>query len=59
MLRYLHLQYRAAMLILSTAMLQGDKIDMLPPGSLPSVFPEPSDVPACITPTYSELYETL
>ena len=59
MLRYLHLQYRAAMRGLSAAMLQEGKIDMLPPGSLPSIFPEPPDVPACITPKYSELYETL
>ena len=48
MLRYLRLQSRAVML-------QGGKIDMLPPGILPSFFPEPPDVPACITPTYSLL----
>ena len=59
MLRYLHLQSRAAMRGLSTAMLQGGKIDMLPLGRLPSIFPEPPDVPACITPKYSEVYETL
>ena len=59
MLRYLHFQSRAAMRGLSAAMLQGGKIDMLPPGSLPSIFPEPPDVPACITPAYSEVYETL
>ena len=59
MLRYLHLQYRAAMRGLSADMLQGGKIDMPSPGSLPSVIPEPPDVPACITPTYSEVYETL
>ena len=59
MLRYLHFQSRAAMRSLSVAMLQGGKINMLPPGSLPSIFPEPPDVPACITPTYSEVYETL
>ena len=58
MLRYIHLQSRAAMHGLSAAMLQGGKIDMLPPGSLPSIFPEPIDVPACITPKYSEVYET-
>ena len=57
--RYLHLQSRAAMRGLYAAILQGGKIDMPPPGSLPSIFPEPSDVPACITPTYSEVYETL
>ena len=44
---------------LSAAMLQGGKIDMLPPGSLPSIFPEPPDVPACITPKYIEVIETL
>ena len=59
MLRYLHLQSRAAMRGLYAAMLQGGKIDMLPPGRLPSVFPEPPEVPACITPTYSEVYDTL
>ena len=59
MLRYLHLQFRASMRGLSVAMLQGGKIDMLSPGSLPSIFPEPPDVPACITPKYSEVYETL
>ena len=59
MLRYLRLQSRAAMRGLSTAILQGGKIDMLPPGSLSSIFPEPPDVPACITPKYSEVYETL
>ena len=59
MLRYLHLQSRAAMRGLSADMLQGGKIDMLPPGSLPSVFLEPPDVPACINPTYSEVYEML
>ena len=59
MLRYLHLQSRAAMCGLSAAMLQGGKIDMPPPGSPPSIFPEPPDVPACITPNYSEVYETL
>ena len=58
-LRYLHLQSQAAMCGLSAAMLQGGRIDMLPPGSLTSIFPEPPDVPACITPTYSEVYETL
>ena len=35
MRRYLHLQSGAAMRGLSAAMLQGGKIDMLPPGSLP------------------------
>ena len=59
MLRYLHLQSRVAMRSLSAAMLQGGKIEMLPPGSLPSILPEPPDVPACITLTYSEVYETL
>ena len=59
MLRYLHLQSQAAMRGLSTAMLQEGKIEMLPPVSLPSIFPEPPDVPVCITPKYSELYETL
>ena len=59
MLWYLHLQSRAAMRGLSAAMLQGGKIDMLPLGSLPSIFPDPPDVPACITPKYSEVYETL
>ena len=59
MLRYLHLQSRAAMRVLSAAVLQGGKIDMLPPGSLPSSFPEPPDIPACITPKYSEVYENL
>ena len=59
MLRYLHLQSQAAMCVLSAAMLQGGKIDMLPLGSLPSIFPEPPDVPACITPKYSEVYETM
>ena len=59
MLRYFHLQSRAARCGLSAAMLHGDKIDMLPPGSLPSISPEPPDVLACITPTYSEVYETL
>ena len=59
MLRYLHLQSRAAMRGLSAAMLQGGKIYMLPPGSLPSIFPEPPDVPACINSMYSEVYETL
>ena len=34
MLRYLHLQSRAAIHGLYAAMLQGGKIDMLPPGSL-------------------------
>ena len=58
-LQYLHLQSRAAMRGLFGAMLQGGKIDMLPPGSLPSTFPEPPDVPECITPKYSEVYETL
>ena len=59
MLRYLHLQSRAAMRGLSAAMLQGGKINMLPPVSLPSIFPEPPDVPECITPKYSEVYETM
>ena len=59
MLRYLHLQSRAVMSGLSVDMLQGGKIYMLPLGSLPSVFPEPPDVPACITSKYSEVYETL
>ena len=59
MLRYLHLQSRAAMRGLSAAMLQGGKIDMLYPGSLPSIFPEPPDAPACIILKYSEVYETL
>ena len=59
MLRYLHLQSRAAMCGLSASMLQGGKIDMLPPGSLPSIFREPPAVLACITPKYSEVYETL
>ena len=59
MLQYLHFQSRAAMRGLSAAMLQGGKIDMIPPGSLPSIFTEPPDVPACITPKYSEVYETL
>ena len=59
MLRYLPLQSQAAMCGLFAAMFQRGKIDMLPPGSLPSVFPEPPDVPAYITPTYNELYETL
>ena len=58
-LQYLHLQSQAAMRSLYAAMLQGGKIDMLPPGSLPSVFPETPDVRACITLTYSEVYETL
>ena len=44
---------------LSAAMLQGGKIDMLSPGRLPSIFPEPPDVPECITLKYSEVYETL
>ena len=44
---------------LSAAMLQGGKIYMLPLGSLPSIFPDPPDIPACITPKYSEVYETL
>ena len=39
MLRYLHLQSQASTRGLSAAMLQGGKIDMLPLGSLPSVFP--------------------
>ena len=66
MLQYLHLQSRAAMRglyeamrSLSGAMLQGGKIDMPPLGSLPSSFPDPPDVPACVTPKYSEVYETL
>ena len=59
MLWYLHLQSRAAMRGLSAAMLQGGKIDMLPPGSLPSIFPDPPDSPACISLKYSEVYETL
>ena len=59
MLCNLHLQSRAAMRGLSAAMLQGGKIDMLLPGSLPSIFLEPPDVPACIAPKYSEVYETL
>ena len=59
MLRYLHLQSRAAMRGLSAAMLQGGKIDTPPLGSLPSVFPESPDVPACITPTYSEVYRVI
>ena len=59
MLRYLHLQSRAAIRGLSAAMLQGGKINMLPPGILPSILSEPPDFPACITPKYSEVYETL
>ena len=59
MIWYLHFQSRAAMRGLSAAMLQGGKMDMLLPSSLPSIFPEPPDVPARITPKYSEVYETL
>ena len=59
MLSYLHLQSRASMHVLSAAMLQGGKINIPPPGILPSIFPKPLDFPACITPTYGELYETL
>ena len=59
MLRYLHLQSQAAMRGLSVAMIQGGNIYMLPPRSLPSIFPDPPDVPACITSKYSEVYETL
>ena len=59
MLRYLHFKSWAVMRGLSAAMLQGGKIDMLPPGRLPSIFPEPPDVLVCITPKYSAVYETL
>ena len=59
MLGYLHFQSRAAIRGLSAALLQGGKIDMIPPSSLPSIFPEPPDVPACITLKCSKVYETL
>ena len=59
MLWYLHFQSRVAMRGLSVAMLQGGEINMLPPGIIPSIFLEPPDVQACITPKYSEVYEAL